>query len=148
MKETDWRKTLEVIVKGLVAVVVGLAGLYLLGWVLSLLGGLLLGFAGIVVALLRWLVPIAIIVGVVYFVVTQLQGKTAIATSPAVRPEVAPVKLDAESEPKPIVLEAEAVTKAVELEVKPADVIPESPSEPAATKVKKSRVVPEPDSDA
>jgi hypothetical protein len=137
MKETDWRKTLEVIVKGLVAVVVGLAGLYLLGWVLSLLGGLLLGFAGIVVALLRWLVPIAIIVGIVYFVVTLFQGKTVVSTSPAVKPEVAPEKLEAELE-----------VKSVELEVKPIDISPELPTEPTATKVKKSRIVPEPDSDA
>ncbi len=80
MKETDWRNTLEVIVKGLVAVVVGLAGLYLLGWLLSLLGGLLLGFASIIVALLRWLVPVAILVGIVYFIVTQLQSRTVNAS--------------------------------------------------------------------
>lgn len=67
--------------KGLVAVVLGLAGLYLLGWVLSFLGGLLLGLAGVIVALLRWFVPVAIIVGIVYFVVTQLQGKTVSASS-------------------------------------------------------------------
>ena len=92
MKETDWRKTLEVIVKGLVAVVVGLAGLYILGWVLSLLGGILLGFAGIIVALLRWLVPVAILVGIVYFAVTQLQGKTVSASS---KPVPAPVDVEA-----------------------------------------------------
>jgi hypothetical protein len=151
MKETDWRKTLEVIVKGLVAVVVGLAALYVLGWVFSLLGGLLLGFAGIVVALLRWLVPIAIIVGVIYFVVTQLQTKTVVATSPAVKPEVAPVKLEADIESKPIELEVKPVeieVKPVELEVKPVEVSPEQAPEPTATKVKKNRVVPEPDSDA
>ena len=94
MKETDWRKTLEVIVKGLVAVVVGLAGLYILGWVLSLLGGILLGFAGIIVALLRWLVPVAILVGVVYFAVTQLQSRTVSASS-----KPAPVDLEAVQKP-------------------------------------------------
>ena len=92
MKETDWRKTLEVIVKGLVAVVVGLAGMYILGWVLTLLGGILLGFAGIIVALLRWLVPVAILVGIVYFAVTQLQSKTVSASS---KPVPAPVDVEA-----------------------------------------------------
>jgi predicted lipid-binding transport protein (Tim44 family) len=87
MKETDWRNTLEVIVKGLVAVVVGLAGFYILGWVLSFLGGLLLGLAGIIVALLRWLVPVAIIVGVVYFAVTQLQPKPVVVSSAPAKPD-------------------------------------------------------------
>jgi predicted lipid-binding transport protein (Tim44 family) len=74
-------------VKGLVAVVVGLAGLWILGWVLSLLGGLLLGLAGIIVALLRWLVPIALIVGIVYFAATQLQPKPSAAPVSAAKPE-------------------------------------------------------------
>jgi uncharacterized membrane protein len=87
MKETDWRNTLEVIVKGLVAVVVALAGLWILGWVLSFLGGILLGLAGIVVALLRWLVPVALIVGIVYFAVTQLQPKRIETAKSASKPE-------------------------------------------------------------
>ncbi|MFN3266461.1 MAG: hypothetical protein ACK41E_06425 [Deinococcales bacterium] len=87
MKETDWRNTLEVIVKGLVAVVVGLAALYLLGWVLSFFGGMLLGLAGIILALLRWLVPVALIVGIVYFAVTQLQPKSSVVKT---RPQATP----------------------------------------------------------
>jgi hypothetical protein len=134
MKETDWRKTLEVIVKGLVAVVVGLAGLYILGWVLSLLGGILLGFAGIIVALLRWLVPVAILVGIVYFAVTQLQGKTVSASSKPVPVDVEAVQKPVQVEPvqvpvvepvqvlvveplkvSPEIIEAELETKAEEL---------------------------------
>ena len=120
MKETDWRKTLEIIVKGLVAVVVGLAGLYILGWVLTLLGGILLGFAGIIVALLRWLVPVAILVGIVYFAVTQLQSKTVSASS---KPVPAPVDVEAPVqipvvEPvqvTPEIIEAQLETKVEEL---------------------------------
>jgi uncharacterized membrane protein len=111
MKETDWRNTLEVIVKGLVAVVVALAGLYILGWVLSFLGGLLLGLAGIIVALLRWLVPIALIVGFVYFAVTQLQPKPQLAKAEAVKTEPAaqaksedspPANIDTAAEPESV----------------------------------------------
>ncbi len=109
MKETDWRKTLEVIVKGLVAVVVGLAGMYILGWVLTLLGGILLGFAGIIVALLRWLVPVAILVGIVYFAVTQLQSKTVSASNKPV-----PMPVDVEAPVQIPVVEAVEISEVIE----------------------------------
>jgi hypothetical protein len=95
MKETDWRNTLEVAVKGLIVVVAALAGLYVLGWVFQFLGAVLLGVAGIIVALLRWLVPVAIIAGVVYFIVTRVSPKPAVystnsspSNSPVVKSEV------------------------------------------------------------
>jgi hypothetical protein len=81
MKETDWRKTLEVVVKGLVGAVLVLAGLWLLGWLLTFIGGLLLGLAGVVGALLRFLIPVAAIAGIVYFVVAQLRPKDPIYSS-------------------------------------------------------------------
>jgi hypothetical protein len=117
MKETDWRKTLEVIVKGLVAVVVGLAGLYILGWVLSLLGGILLGLAGIIVALLRWLVPVAILVGIVYFATTQLQRNTVAASS---KPVPNPVDIEAMQKPVQVpVVEAVQVPVVEAVQVTP-----------------------------
>ena len=82
MRETDWRKTLEVVVKGLVGAVLALAGLWLLGWLLTALGALLLGIAGIIGALLRFLIPVAAIAGIVYFVVAQIRPKEALYTSP------------------------------------------------------------------
>lgn len=75
MKQTDWRTTLEVVVKGLVGAVLVLAGLWVLGWLFSALGALLLGIAGIISALLRFLIPVAAIAGIVYFVVAQLRPK-------------------------------------------------------------------------
>jgi membrane-bound ClpP family serine protease len=83
MKETDWRNTLEVAVKGLIIVVAALAGLYVLGWVFQFLGAVLLGVASIIVALLRWLVPVAIIAGVVYFIVTRISPRPPVYSSPA-----------------------------------------------------------------
>jgi hypothetical protein len=95
MKETDWRNTLEVAVKGLIVVVAALAGLYVLGWVFQFLGAVLLGVASIIVALLRWLVPVAIIAGVVYFIVTRVSPKPPVystnsgpSTAPVVKTEV------------------------------------------------------------
>ena len=75
MKQTDWRTTLEVVVKGLVGAVLVLAGLWVLGWLFSAIGALLLGIAGIVGSLLRFLIPVAAIAGIVYFVVAQLRPK-------------------------------------------------------------------------
>ena len=83
MKQTDWRTTLEVVVKGLVGAVLVLAGLWVLGWLFSALGALLLGIAGIVSALLRFLIPVAAIAGIVYFIVAQLRPKETPYTAPA-----------------------------------------------------------------
>jgi hypothetical protein len=92
MRETDWRKTLEVVVKGLVGAVLALAGLWLLGWLLTALGALLLGIAGIIGALLRFLIPVAAIAGIVYFVVAQIRPKEPLYTSPAYPDTFEPVQ--------------------------------------------------------
>jgi predicted lipid-binding transport protein (Tim44 family) len=130
MKETDWRNTLEVIVKGLVAVVVALAGLYVLGWILSFLGGLLLGLAGIIVALLRWLVPVALIVGIVYFAVTQLQPKGISAAKPAKKAEEG--NLETVLKPEPVAQETEA-----------AAAEPEAPASQASADSDEKKPIPE-----
>ena len=70
MQQTDWQKTLEVVVKGFVGAIVALAGLWVLGWLFTFLGSILIGLAGIVVALLKFLVPVAVIAAIVYFFVS------------------------------------------------------------------------------
>jgi hypothetical protein len=77
MQQTDWQKTLEVVVKGFVGAVVALAGLWVLGWLFTFIGSVLIGLAGIVVALLKFLVPVAVIAAIVYFLVSQLQPSQA-----------------------------------------------------------------------
>jgi hypothetical protein len=74
MQQTDWQKTLEVVVKGFVGAIVALAGLWVLGWLFTFIGSILIGLAGIVVALLKFLVPVAVIAAIVYFFVSQLQS--------------------------------------------------------------------------
>ena len=90
MQQTDWQKTLEVVVKGFVGAIVALAGLWVLGWLFTFIGSVLIGLAGIVVALLKFLVPVAVIAAIVYFFVSQLQSRTS---NPSVQARV---------EPKPI----------------------------------------------
>ena len=77
MQQTNWQKTLEVVVKGFVGAVVALAGLWVLGWLFTFIGSVLIGLAGIVVALLKFLVPVAVIAAIVYFFVSQLQSSSA-----------------------------------------------------------------------
>jgi predicted lipid-binding transport protein (Tim44 family) len=90
MQQTDWQKTLEVVVKGFVGAIVALAGLWVLGWLFTFLGSILIGLAGIVVALLKFLVPVAVIAAIIYFFVSQLQSSASNAS------------VQARVEPKPI----------------------------------------------
>lgn len=73
MQQTSWQKTLEVVVKGFVGAIVALAGLWVLGWVFTFLGSVLIGLAGIIAALLKFLVPVAVIAAIVYFFVSQMR---------------------------------------------------------------------------
>ncbi len=88
MQQTDWQKTLEVVVKGFVGAIVALAGLWVLGWLFTFVGSILIGLAGIIVALLKFLVPVAVIAAIIYFFVSQLQSSNS--------------SVQARIEPKPI----------------------------------------------
>jgi uncharacterized membrane protein YjjP (DUF1212 family) len=87
MQQTDWQKTLEVVVKGFVGAIVALAGLWVLGWLFTFLGSILIGLAGIVVALLKFLVPVAVIAAIVYFFVSQLQSSDSTSVQARVEPK-------------------------------------------------------------
>jgi hypothetical protein len=73
---SDINKSLELVVKVLVAAIGGILGLFVLGWVMRGLGGLFLGVAGLLIALLKFIVPVAVIAGIVYFAVSQLRPKS------------------------------------------------------------------------
>jgi predicted lipid-binding transport protein (Tim44 family) len=72
---SDINKSFELVVKVLVAAIGGILGLFVLGWVMRGLGGLFLGVAGLLIALLKFIVPVAVIAGIVYFTVSQLRPK-------------------------------------------------------------------------
>jgi predicted lipid-binding transport protein (Tim44 family) len=120
MQQTDWQKTLEVVVKGFVAAIVALAGLWVLGWLFTFIGSVLIGLAGIVVALLKFLVPVAVIAAIVYFFVSQTQSNTNAKS------------YQARAEPKPIVQTPEVTVDATSVTVSKAkvSVSEESASEP------------------
>jgi len=65
----------ELVVFGLIALLVGTGLLWLLGWVLSLGGVVLKGLAGLLWMLLRFIVPVAIAGGLVYFLVKAAQDR-------------------------------------------------------------------------
>ncbi len=69
------QEVVELVVFGLVALLVGTALVWVLGWVLSLGGALFKALAGLLWLLLRFIVPIAIVAGLVYFLVKALQGR-------------------------------------------------------------------------
>jgi hypothetical protein len=87
MQQTNWQKTLEVVVKGFVAAIVALAGLWVLGWVFTFVGSILIGLAGIVVALLKFLVPVAVIAAIVYFFVSQIRPNPTTTFEARVEPK-------------------------------------------------------------
>lgn len=65
----------ELVVFGLIALLVGTGLLWVVGWVLSLGGIVLKGLAGLLWMLLRFIVPVAIAGGLVYFLVKAAQGR-------------------------------------------------------------------------
>jgi hypothetical protein len=152
MRETDWQKTLEVVVKGLVGAVLALAGLWLLGWLFSALGALLLGIAGLIGGLLRFLIPVAAIAGIVYFIVAQLRPKppmytTSSPSGPSDGDDLAGVAVLAPKPDKPDLNAAKAPLepKTEDLRAKPS---PSSVVQPEVIKVVVDDATLEPSSDA
>jgi hypothetical protein len=79
------QEIVELVVFGLIALLVGTGLLWLLGWLFGLAGAVLTWVAGLVWALLRFIVPVAIVAALVYFVVRAVQqgSGTNRATTPA-----------------------------------------------------------------
>jgi len=83
----------ELVVFGLVALLVGTGLLWLMGWALSLGGVALRWVAGLLWTLLRFIVPVAIAGGLVYFLVKAAQDRQprpAAAGTPVSAPPPAP----------------------------------------------------------
>lgn len=77
------QEVVELVVFGLVALLIGTGLLWVVGWVLSLGGLLLKAIAGLLWLLLRFVVPVAIVAGLVYFLVKALQGRNEPQTATA-----------------------------------------------------------------
>lgn len=119
------QEVVELVVFGLVALLVGTGLLWLVGWLLSLGGLLLKAVAGLLWLLLRFVVPVALVAGLVYFLVKALQGRSdtapvaatpaapaAPATTGAVAPEAAVAPTEAAPAVTPSVTEPAEASEA------------------------------------
>ncbi len=110
------QEVVELVVFGLVALLIGTGLLWLVGWVFSLGGLLLKAIAGLLWLLLRFVVPVAIVAGLVYFIVKALQnresGKASAAPAGTVQaatsPSAAPATSPASAAPTPTTFPASA----------------------------------------
>jgi len=92
------QEILELVVFGLIAIVVGMLLLWGAGWVFTWLGLLLRYLGGFIWLILKYIIPVAIVALVVYFLVKLVmnqQNKPAAASSdasatPAVQPATTP----------------------------------------------------------
>ncbi|ADI15279.1 hypothetical protein [Truepera radiovictrix] len=78
------QEIVELVVFALVALLVLTGVLWFTGWLVGLLGMVFIWAAGLLWSLLRWLVPIAIIIAAVYALVRLLQRQSQRAAAPSV----------------------------------------------------------------
>lgn len=67
------QEIVELLVFGLIALLVGTALLWVVGWTLDLVGVLLKFFAGLIWSLLRFIIPVAVVAAIVYALVRLIQ---------------------------------------------------------------------------
>ena len=77
----SFQEILELIAFGLIALVVGTALLWVGGWLLGLVGLLLQGLAGLLWLVLRWILPVAILLGAIYAIVRLFQEQSRKSSS-------------------------------------------------------------------
>lgn len=121
------QEVVELVVFGLIALLVGTGLLWVLGWVLSLGGALLKSLAGLLWLLLKFIVPVALVVGLIYFLVKWLKGdSTPVPATAGAPPQAKPAESGAATaEP----VEAQAGSPAGESA--PEDAAPEAPTDEA-----------------
>jgi uncharacterized membrane protein len=93
------QEIVELVVFGLIALLLATGLLWVVGWVFGVIGTVFVWLAGLIWALLRFIVPVAIVAAIVYFVVRLVQqgpserarGEAAgTATAPPPPPPTAP----------------------------------------------------------
>lgn len=153
MTNRSLQETVELVIFGLIALLVGLAVLWVTGWILSLLGSLFMIVASFVWNLLRFILPVIVIAAVVYLIVRYATrgdrrpasaGSTRAPSPPPVRtitepPVTEPAPASRASEPlrepintEPRTVEAEPVPRPAPTEP-PSDLPPSDLEPPART---------------
>lgn len=85
------QEVVELVVFALIALLVGTGLVWVSGWLLGLVGTVLTWFAGLVWSLLRFLVPIAVVAGLVYLLVQFLsRSGEKVARGPQTQPPTPP----------------------------------------------------------
>ena len=99
------QEVIELVVFGLIALLIGTGILWLAGWLLGFVSVVFTFVAGLIWTLLRFIIPIAIVAGVLFFLYRLVTGgkKTTVATATF-------TSIDT-SEPKP----SESVTEASDI---------------------------------
>jgi uncharacterized membrane protein len=67
------QEIVELVVFGMIAVLLATGVLWLVGWLLGLVGAALIWLTGLVWAVLQFIVPVAVVAGIVYLVVRLVQ---------------------------------------------------------------------------
>lgn len=70
------QEVVELVIFGLVALLIGTGLLWVVGWLFSLGGLLLKAVAGLLWLLLRFVVPVALVAGLFYFIVKALRQRS------------------------------------------------------------------------
>ena len=97
------QEIVELVVFGLIAVLLATGVLWLVGWLLGLVGAALIWLTGLVWAVLQFIVPVAVVAGIVYLVVRLVQQNEG-GRAEAARPAPSPPPQEAErtaAEPTP-----------------------------------------------
>ena len=92
------QEIVELVVFGLIAVLLATGVLWLVGWLLGLVSTALIWLAGLVWAVLQFIVPVAVVAGIVYLVVRLVQQNQD-GRAEAARPAPGPPPYEAERTP-------------------------------------------------
>jgi hypothetical protein len=72
--QTDYRHAFEVVIKVLLGAVVAIAAIWLVGWLLRAVGVLMLTISGFLIELLKFLIPVAVLAVLVYWIMDRLRS--------------------------------------------------------------------------
>jgi hypothetical protein len=86
------QEVIELIIFGLIALVIGTGLIWVMGWLLGLIGIAFKFIAGIIWVLLRYILPVAIVAGIIFFIVRFFAGRNKKEAVLASNPEVITVE--------------------------------------------------------
>lgn len=93
------QEVVELVVFGLIALLIGTGLLWLVGWVLGLVSVVFTAIAGWIWQLLRFIIPVALAAGVIYFIYRLITGRDKQTTVQTVTTPVSPVTTTPVTEP-------------------------------------------------